>query len=395
MEQLTSSPSDYMLRLEGQYTNTLFVEGFSSMMDKPSYSYKFFWLEAVVVLISQGRKDATYEEVIDEMVQNAWYVVTEYHIHLTGYYTGEARDNLERAVLRLQEISGLDSQATRDQIRSALDEYSEDKILTKCKTELTRNVPYKALSGFANIGENRIDLGSSEETMLAYYNRINATEILLPYTFGEGTRLSKRIYFSDQWVDMINHNLVCIRGWIQHRKLLWLQGINPEVPGLVYKMTPADETKRKLNNVQELWDAVIHLQPVRDVFTNRIVEVDKYDVDHFIPRSFLMNDELWDLMPMDSTLNKSKSNKLPDWGTYFIGYAENQFGMYELKQTNNVVRAAFEKCYKDNMYSMWASQELYRDGNSKQEFISILEKNMKPLYDSAKRQGYRLWNKVV
>lgn len=387
--------NDYLVHIDEEYYNTLFIEGFASMMDSPSYSYKFFWLEGLVKIISMGRNKVTYEDVINEMIQNAWFVVTEYHVHLTGYYMGEARDNLERAVLRLEDISGLDSRATRDQIENALNEYKNDKQLQKFKTELTKNVPYKALSGFANVGKTQIDKGSKEDIMLAYYNAIDGNEILLPYTFGDGDRLKKEILFSDQWMEMINQNLVCILGWIQHEKLKWLQGINPEVPGLVYKLTPADEKKRKLSTVRELWDCIIELQPVIDIFTKKTVIVGGYDVDHFIPRSFLMNDELWDLMPMDSSLNSSKNNKLPDWDTYFKAFANNQFTMYESKQKNEKVRSIFEKCYKDNMYSMWASQELYKDGNSQTEFIAILDKNMRPLYDSAKRQGYRPWNRAI
>ena len=41
-----------------------------------------------------------------------------------------------------------------------------------------------------------------------------------------------------------------------------------------------------------------------------------------------------------------------------------------------------------------ADQELYRKGNSKEEFRVILEKNMRPVYDSARRQGYEIWNLV-
>ena len=94
------------------------------------------------------------------------------------------------------------------------------------------------------------------------------------YTFGVGDRLEKEIYLSDQWMEMINQNLVCILGWIQHEKLKWLQGINPEVSGLVYKFTPADEKKRKLSTVHELWDSIIELQPVIDIFTDNIVKAE-------------------------------------------------------------------------------------------------------------------------
>ena len=48
-------------------------------------------------------------------------------------------------------------------------------------------------------------------------------------------------------------------------------------------------------------------------------------------------------------------------------------------------------CYKDNIHSIWANQELYRPGNTSEEFEHILEKNMRPVYDSARRQGYELW----
>ena len=193
---------------------------------------------------------------------------------------------------------------------------------------------------------------------------------------------------------MIQQNMVTILGWIQHEKLKWLQGINPEVPGLVYKLTSADEKLRKLNDVHKLWDAIIDCRPVIDIFREEPVLKGDYDVDHFIPRSFLMNDELWDLMPMDSSLNSSKNNRLPSWEAYFLRFAENQYIMYEMKQKYEKIRTLFENCYKDNMYSMWASQELYRDGNSQEEFRNILDKNMRPVYDSARRQGYKIWQNV-
>lgn len=52
----------------------------------------------------------------------------------------------------------------------------------------------------------------------------------------------------------------------------------------------------------------------------------------------------------------------------------------------------YEACYRDNLHSLWAGQELYRRGNSEEEFINILQKNMQPVYDSARRQGYEVWD---
>lgn len=44
-------------------------------------------------------------------------------------------------------------------------------------------------------------------------------------------------------------------------------------------------------------------------------------------------------------------------------------------------------------HSIWAGQELYRKGNTQEEFYNILQKNMQPVYDSARRQEYEIWNR--
>lgn len=105
------------------------------------------------------------------------------------------------------------------------------------------------------------------------------------------------------------------------------------------------------------------------------------------------SDELWNLMPMDSSLNSSKSNRLPKWNPFFIRFAKNQFIMYQRIHEKEGIRKLYESCYRDNLHSIWAGQELYRKGNSKEEFMNILQKNMQPVYDSARRQGYEVWNR--
>ena len=96
-------------------------------------------------------------------------------------------------------------------------------------------------------------------------------------------------------------------------------------------------------------------------------------------------------MPMDPVLNSSKGNKLPNWDDYFSVFAQNQYLMYKLVYEKEQLYRRFEKCYRDNLHSIWASQELYRKGDTKEMFYNTLEKNMRPVYDSARRQGYEIW----
>ena len=72
-------------------------------------------------------------------------------------------------------------------------------------------------------------------------------------------------------------------------------------------------------------------------------------------------------------------------------FAKNQFVMYEFVHEKPKIRRLYEACYRDNLHSIWASQELYRKGNSREEFYGILERNMRPVWESARRQGYEVW----
>ena len=315
MAQFNTSQIGYSLNINGEYHNTLDIESFSQMMKDPSYCYKFYWLEAIVDLISEGIQDTTFDTIIDEMICNAWYSVREFHIHLSGIQSdGLVRDGLERAILTLTELSDLPANASKVEIKNAIRENNEE--LKKAKEQLTNMVPGRALAGFFSKSAEEVPWGSIRR-LTEYIKRIDSTVTRLPYTFGDRSRLKKEVHFNSEWMKMIQDNTVNILGWIQYEKVKWLQNNNPEVPGLIYKLAPMDEKMRKLNNVRKLWEGILDVHEVRDVFTGNPINVKQYDVDHFIPWSFVMNDELWNLMPMDSSLNSSKSNKLPKWDPFF------------------------------------------------------------------------------
>ncbi len=372
------------------YSNNLDLEGFSSMLNSPSFCYKFYWLEALVKLISEDITEMTFGDVIDEMIANAWYSVVEFHIHLSGMVEGRFRDGLENAVVLLKETSGLETNASKIEIKKAIKEHESE--LKQYRVQLTKMVPYRALSGFF-IGETEKANWNSTERLIAYIEKVNKHK-LLPYTLGKESGLNRKVIVNPIWKEVIQDNTVQILGWIQYEKVKWLQNNNPEVPSIVYKLQPLENMSRKLTRVHNLWDAILEKRQIMDVFTKKPVDDNKYDVDHFIPWSFVMNDELWNLMPMDSGLNSKKNNQLPIWDKFFVDFANNQFIMYQEIHDSEKMYKLYEKCYKDNIHSIWAAQELYKKGNDKDKFMHILESNMRPVYDSARRQGYQVWNKL-
>ena len=380
------------LEIDALYYNSLDIQSFALMLKDPSYCYKFYWLEAIVHLIAEGISETTFDMIIDEMICNAWYSVREFHIHLSGMGSdGSVRDGLERAILKLSELSDLSSNASKVEIKNEIRKHKKE--LYNAKEQLTHMVPYRALAGFfANAGDTNV-CWNSIRRLTAYVEAFSISKTALPYTFGTSSKLSREVRFHPEWIRMIQDNTVSILGWIQYEKVRWLQNNNPEVPGLVYKLAPMDEKMRKLSKVRLLWKGILDLHEVRDVFTDEPVQLKKYDIDHFIPWSFVMNDELWNLMPMDSSLNSVKSNRLPKWDPFFQRFSENQYILYQLMHDKPQIHKLYEGCWRDNLHSIWAGQELYRPGNSWEEFVGILSKNMQPVYDSAKRQGYEIWTK--
>ena len=135
------------LTIDSSYYSELDLRSFALMLKDPSYCYKYYWLEAIVNLISEGIEETTFDAIIDEMICNAWYSVREFHIHLSGLgLNGEVRDGLERTIIKLSTISDLPSSASKVEIRNAIREHEAE--LSQSKEQLTHMVPYRALAGF-------------------------------------------------------------------------------------------------------------------------------------------------------------------------------------------------------------------------------------------------------
>lgn len=126
-----------MLRLPEE--ENLEIAYLSHLFDNMSESYKIFWFQAIVNGVVRGQAVFTYEELLDEMVADAWYMVSEYRLNLGP------SDNLEALVHYVRKISGIKSSEKKEEILDYLRQ-SEDKELKKKKRTLsptTRNANSK------------------------------------------------------------------------------------------------------------------------------------------------------------------------------------------------------------------------------------------------------------
>ena len=168
---------------------------------------------------------------------------------------------------------------------------------------------------------------------------------------------------------------------------------------MIYKICPEHEELRKLEQARDLWKTVAEItgKPIKEIYTGKDIPIELLSIDHFVPRSYISNDELWNLTPMRKSLNSSKNNKLPVWDEFFEPFAKYQFYLYKLifpeektMQSEMLVKK-FDKCRRNNLNAIWAVETLYIPGNSTVQFVNILKHNMKPIYEAARLQGYETW----
>ena len=89
------------LRVNPLYENKLDMHSFARMLESPTQSYKFYWLEAILTLLSE-KDEMTFEEIVYEMFWEAWYTVSQYHLHLGPYIDKKPNSKLEEAVIEIE-----------------------------------------------------------------------------------------------------------------------------------------------------------------------------------------------------------------------------------------------------------------------------------------------------
>ena len=372
------------------YSNKLDLKRFLQMLDDTTECYKFYWFDAILSLVAENRFEMEFDEIINRMIADAWYSISEYHLCLgLKDGTGKIMNSLQRAVEKLIENTELEPDAGREKIIAEIKKNS--RLIKEEKYQISKMAPYRLLSPFLNNVDGNNKIWNQKKRLIAYI-KIMDEKNSLPYIIEDAVSLKKKVRISEQWKQMLLDYMIPIRSWIKFKKVKYLQDRNPGVPGIIYKLEPENESIRKLVCVRKLWNAILDTSSVRDIYSNKPILLKDYEIDHFIPWSYITHDEIWNLVPVESSSNLRKSNRLPRWDTYFQRFAARQFETYHQVQESGTLLGLFYKCYRDNLSSIWAREELYQPGITKENFVIILENNMRPIYDSAYIQGYGVWD---
>lgn len=240
------------------YSDKLEIQPLSRLFDNMSECYKLFWFQAIVNQAVLGNQRLTFDTLINDMIADAWYMVSEYRLNL-----GPA-DTLEVLVHYAHQISGLKSSEKREKILDFLN-ISSDKDLMRMKSKLTYHVPYRLQAPFLSELKGK-EWNTSQNVLAA---RINQRERLIYYFINiEG--LQSTIEIQPDWMDYIIQNQAILRGWIQYNLAIYLQKRNPSVPGITNKLYPPQE--RRLEKVKKYWRTIIEYQSYQAVRKHAVVQ---------------------------------------------------------------------------------------------------------------------------
>lgn len=296
------------------YSEQLNIGYLSRLFDNTTNCYKFFWFQAILRKLDGIHCRFTFDELINEMIADAWYMVTEYHLRLGPL---GITDNLEEIVKYIHEYYGFMSSEKREKILGFL-QGTEDKSIAKYKSDLTLNVPYRLQVPFYD--EITIDQSLWKGSKQKLTDEINRQRRLI-YYFVRISGLGTMIEVDALWADYLLRHKEILKGWTQLRLIRYLQNKNPSVPGIADKIEAPEH--RDIDRVRKYWKLIIQIDSgIRDIYGEVSLADENISVDHFVPWQYVAHDELWNLHPTTRSINSSKSNSLPSWSMYFSALGE-------------------------------------------------------------------------
>ena len=180
------------IKVDSFYANQLDMQSFARMLESPSQSYKFYWLEAILTLLPQ-KDEMTFEEIIFEMFWEAWFTVSQYHLHLGPTIEGKSENYIEHAVHVIEQDLDMKNPLQRELFIELL-EKNKDQIKTDID-RLKKYVPYRLLSSYLKAVSGDARIWYQRKWLIAYLEKLNKN-IHLPYIIIDGRGANKKLRIS-------------------------------------------------------------------------------------------------------------------------------------------------------------------------------------------------------
>lgn len=356
-----------------------------SMLDNFSSSYKLFWFKGILKEMLNNNRQLEYKRVVARMIAAAWYPVVFYNLSLG------ISDKLADAIWYIHNELGISREEQEDKIVSFVYESIDTKLL-KMIQNLTNMVPYRLIRPFYQPEIDQVKKTDCSFTdhkvngLIEMFNRRDGED-----AFYKLDSKNKVLTISEKWFIYIKLNVSVIEGWLNFKLIEYIQQRNPCVPAIPFKIFPP--VQRNLSEATKYWCIVQEKLNLPDLYTEQDFSdknFEKYgpiSIDHFVPWSFVLHDEIWNLIPVFKNINSMKGNKLPDKGRYLDAFCESQYQAF-------IATKSMVKLKKTTEQYLTVSKDIYSVTDSDRghdHFIQSMRHTIEPLYQIANNQGYGIW----
>ena len=259
------------------------------------------------------------KELAREMIAQAWPCR-----RLFKLWFGH-QDRLQRLIDQLAQSSGLADNARLDEVRDAALELSEVDL-----SVLQDFVPYRFLTPWlrsALVGVN--DHARNQLIQLLAERSANSPRPT-PYSFDTVIGRPKQIVIDSKWLTFLRSNHLPLQAFAQLSVARYFETRNPGIPGIINKLDRPGI--RKLEKARAFWDTVLAKQPLHCIYSGEPILPD-YDLDHFLPWSFVTHDLIWNLTPAPGAINLAKSDAVPNLNRYLDAFVDQHYAAMPILRT--------------------------------------------------------------
>ncbi|MDU8965038.1 MAG: HNH endonuclease domain-containing protein [Clostridium sp.] len=343
-------------------------------------SYKMYWLLGILEEVNLGNIEITFKRLVARMLTAAWYPTLQYKLYFGQF------DNLVKSINYISSIYCVPTNINNNELLEFICSL-DDNILNKQMKDLTNNVPYMLLTPFF---DDKIK-GTSSSKRVRKIIELSLSESGVLYKI---IKDSNNIVMDEDWAIYMKSNYKVIKSWIYYKLSCFLQKRNPNVPAIIFKLDPP--ISRSLSKSTRIWTSIIADRNVKDIYTGREFSRENYDelgvlsIDHFIPWSFVMHDEMWNLVPTFKNINSSKSDKLLRYENYIDDFCDIQYEAFSFMCDNN--RKKDLEPYVD-ILRLENPLDFYKY-KGKEGFSEKLKTSIAPIYQIAVNQGFSVIDKL-
>lgn len=338
----------------------------SHIYDNTVATYKFYWFASILdVLVIEGKTEMSFWEIIAGMLSESWYPIHYFKISF-----GKA-DSIYQQSMAIKDYLGIPKDKDKNSIKSTILSSLDDKKALSLVRVFTQNVPYRFLHPW---------IGTSDNKEMELRSRSYENDCLYAI-------YDKTIVLNPNWIEYLKANYSVLKDFTFWNLNTFLQKRNPNVPDLSSKLVKPIQ-RESLNHQRKLWDIYLKSQGgINCIYTNNVITKGNYDLDHFIPWSFVSHNQMWDLLPADSSINSSKSDHLPKLEDYLKPYCEIQHNfisfIFGLNQN--------ERLLEDYLAIHSSISDLIH--LDKNDFTQAFHNVLSPLVQIASNMGFTYWNK--